>query len=151
MAIDARPGTIQKVSLPQSLFRYLGSDRLTMNRAGAMCCSIKGGLVILVVLALAACSSGSATGPSTTSATTTASATASSSVPQELRDVRYCEVIASVQSGSTVTSYIYNTLGLNDCPPGRWNALTEDEVNKEYGSQSAKLNGPRHWVIDSLM
>jgi hypothetical protein len=151
MAIDARPGTVRKISLPQSLLRCLGSDRLTANRAGVMWHAVKGGLVILVVLALAACSSGSATGPSTTSATTTASATASSSVPQELRDVRYCEVIPSVQSGSTVTSYVYNTLGLNDCPPGRWNALTEDKVNKEFGSQSAKLNGPRHWVIDGLM
>jgi hypothetical protein len=28
-------------------------------------------------------------------------------------------------------------------------SLTEDQVNQEYGSQSAQLNGPRHWVIDS--
>jgi hypothetical protein len=115
----------------------------------------KAGLVILVVLALAACSSGSATGSSTTPTPATASATASTSptpsTTQNLRDVRYCEVIPSVQSGSIVTSYVYNTLGLNNCPPGRWNALTENEVNQEFGSQSAKLNGPRHWVIDSLM
>ena len=30
---------------------------------------------------------------------------------QELRNTRYCEVIPSLQNGSTVTSYIYNTLG----------------------------------------
>jgi hypothetical protein len=28
--------------------------------------------------------------------------------------------------------------------------LTEDEVNQEYGSQSAELNGPRHWVLDPI-
>src|SRR6478752_2177413 len=62
---------------------------------------------------------------------------------QELRNVRYCEVIPSVQNGSTVTSYIYNTLGFNKCPPRKWNKLTEAEVNQEFGSQKAKLNGPR--------
>jgi hypothetical protein len=46
---------------------------------------------------------------------------------------------------------VYNTLGLNYCPPEKWNALTEQEVNQEFGSQSVQLNGPRHWVIDSLL
>ncbi len=154
MAMDARRGTVQNVSLPQRLFRYLGSDRLSVNRAGAMCWAIKGGLVLLVAFALAACSSGSATGPGTTSTPTTAAATASTSATpsfmQNVRDVRYCEVIPSVQTGSTATTYVYNTLGLNFCPPAKWNALTETEVNQEFGSQSAQLNGPRHWVMDSI-
>ena len=69
---------------------------------------------------------------------------------QELRNTRYCEVIPSLQNGSTVTSYIYNTLGFNNCPPGKWNKLTEAEVNQEFGSQKAQLNGPRHWVLDHI-
>ena len=69
---------------------------------------------------------------------------------QELRNDRYCEVIPSVQNGSTVTSYIYNTLGFNHCPPGKWKKLTETEVNQEFGSQKAQLNGPRHWVLDHI-
>jgi hypothetical protein len=73
-----------------------------------------------------------------------------SSAKQELRNDRYCEVIPSVQNGSTVTSYIYNTLGFNHCPPGKWNKLTEAEVNQEFGSQKAQLNGPRHWVLDHI-
>ena len=71
MAINARPGTVQEVSPPQGILRYLSSDRLSINRAAAMWCTVKGGLVVLVVLMLAACSSGSTTGPSTTSTTTT--------------------------------------------------------------------------------
>ncbi|MFN8620171.1 MAG: hypothetical protein U0869_26225 [Chloroflexota bacterium] len=67
-----------------------------------------------------------------------------------LRDMRYCEVIPSVTDGETTTSTVYNTLGLNLCPPLQWAQLTEDEVNAEYGSQSAKLNGPRHWVLDAI-
>ena len=71
-------------------------------------------------------------------------------VPSELRDVRYCEVIPSVSDGTTMTTYVYNTLGLNFCPPDLWRALTEDQVNQEFGSQQAKLNGRRHWVLDSI-
>jgi hypothetical protein len=101
-----------------------------------------GALVVLAALGIGACST---TSSGSTSSTTTTSAAG----PQEIRDVRYCEVIPSVQQGSTVTTDVYNTLGFNYCPPDKWNKLTEAEVNQEYGSQSAKLNGPRHWVIDS--
>ena len=67
-----------------------------------------------------------------------------------LRDQRYCEVIPSVTQASTVTTYIYNTQGLNLCPAAQWDGLTEDEANQEFGSQSAQLNGPRHWMMDTL-
>jgi hypothetical protein len=103
-------------------------------------------------LALAACGSaddnaaGNAAGRGTADAATTSTA---ASAPQELRDVRYCEVIVSEADGANVDTSVYNTLGYNLCPPEKWNALTEDEVNAEYGSQAAKLNGPRHWVIDN--
>lgn len=67
-----------------------------------------------------------------------------------LRDQRYCEVIPSVTQGSTVTTYIYNTQGLNLCPAAQWDALTEQEVDQEFGSQSAQLNGPRYWMMDAV-
>lgn len=89
-----------------------------------------------IAIALTACGATSAAGPQ--------------QPPSDLRDVRYCEVVPSVTQGSTVSTSVYNTLGYNDCPPARWTALTENEVNREFGSQNAKLNGPRHWVIDSI-
>ena len=73
------------------------------------------------------------------------------SVPAELRNVRYCEVIPVTREGRTLTSWVYNTLGLNDCPAAQWDALTEDEVNEEFGSIAAKLNGPRYWVVDKIV
>jgi hypothetical protein len=79
-----------------------------------------------------------------------ASSQTGQTVSGELRDVRYCEVIPVTRQGTTLTSWVYNTLGLNDCPATEWDALTEDEVNAEYGSMSAKLNGPRYWMIDKL-
>ena len=57
-------------------------------------------------------------------------------------------MIPSVQDGPTITTYVYNTLGYNNCPRNKWNALTEEKVNTEFGSQKAELNGPRHFVID---
>jgi hypothetical protein len=108
-------------------------------------------LAALAAAAISGCSSSpsspAAAGIHTAAAASTPAASASAA-PQELRDVRYCEVIPSVQDGSTVTTYVYNTLGYNNCPRAQWNKLTEDEVNTEFGSQKAQLNGPRHFVMD---
>ncbi|HEV3469239.1 MAG TPA: hypothetical protein VG148_07955 [Pyrinomonadaceae bacterium] len=72
-------------------------------------------------------------------------------VSRELRNVRYCEIIPVTRKGLKLTSWVYNTLGLNDCPAAEWEALTEEQVNEEFGSVAAKLNGPRYWVIDKLV
>lgn len=77
-----------------------------------------------------------------------ASTATSAAAPQELRDVRYCEVIPAMTNGNTIYSTVYNTLGFNNCPERQWKDLTTDIVNSEFGSQSSQLNGPRHWVID---
>jgi hypothetical protein len=65
-----------------------------------------------------------------------------------LRDARYCEVIPTVRTGDTITSSVYNSFGHSQCTGAEWDALTEQIVNQQFGSQSAQLNGPRHWVFD---
>ncbi|HEX6370752.1 MAG TPA: hypothetical protein VF006_17680 [Longimicrobium sp.] len=75
----------------------------------------------------------------------------SESTPRNLRNARYCEVIPVTRERNELTSWVYNTLGLNDCPECEWKALTEEQVNQEYGSVAAKLNGPRYWVINELV
>ena len=77
-------------------------------------------------------------------------AVASAAAGGSLRNQRYCEVIPSVTQGGSTTTYVYNTQGLNLCPAAQWDVLTEDQVNQEYGSQSAKLNGPRYWMYDQV-
>ena len=79
-----------------------------------------------------------------------APAAAGSSDTNNLRDVRYCEVIPSVVTGSITTTYVYNTLTFNRCPRGQWSQITVGLVTREFGSQSAQLNGPRHWVMDEI-
>ena len=105
-----------------------------------------------LIASTSACGSETSTRDATSGGGTTAAAPAGSGATETdgLRDVRYCEVIPSVTDGSTISTYVYNTLGQNFCPPDKWSQLTEDEVNEEFGSNSAQLNGPRHWVLDDI-
>src|SRR5262249_19727362 len=98
---------------------------------------------VAMAIAFAACGSAGKSAGSTATAGDQKS-------PAELRDVRYWEVIPSLPQGTRVLPSVYNPLGYNVCPPARWAALTEDEVTRAFGSQIANLNGPLHWVIDSL-
>lgn len=79
------------------------------------------------------------------------------SIVYNLRDVRYCEVIPVTvdKDTKTETLWVYNTLCLNDCPSQEWDALTNEKATLEYRRENpntvgAKLNGPRHWVMDRL-
>lgn len=77
-------------------------------------------------------------------------------VPKDVRDFPYCEVIPDTVSGGTTTEHVFNTLGFNACPSGKWKTITEDDVvdayNAAYGGKamSATLNGRRHWVMDTI-
>lgn len=70
--------------------------------------------------------------------------------PDDLRDVRYCEVIPAFRRGTMLTLEVYNTLGLNDCPADLWNALDEQDLSATYDAQAIKLNGPRYWVVNDI-
>lgn len=67
-----------------------------------------------------------------------------------LRDARYCEVIPTVRNGDTTTLSVYNSFGYSRCTDAELASLTEQIVNQQFGSQSAELNGPRHWVFDDV-
>ena len=67
-----------------------------------------------------------------------------------LRNYRYCEFVPEVRDGRTITSYFYNTLGLNDCPEDLWQAEDEDALIEEWDAETVQFNGPRYWVIDEL-
>lgn len=72
-------------------------------------------------------------------------------IPEDLRDVRYCEVIPVFKDGMTLNVEVYNTLGLNDCPADAWSKLDAEKMAAHYGAKIVKLNGPRHWVINKLV
>ena len=63
----------------------------------------------------------------------------------ETRDMRFCEILIVKESGVEV----YNTTGLNDCPPKLWNALDLEKLKKQFGALQVKLNGPKFWLMDT--
>lgn len=67
-----------------------------------------------------------------------------------VRDARYCEIIPVVRRGAHLLATVYNTLGLNECPAETWDKITEREMKKRFGALKVVLNGPRHFVMDSI-
>ncbi|HHF7344233.1 TPA: hypothetical protein ACPSKB_000635 [Legionella feeleii] len=64
-----------------------------------------------------------------------------------LRGNRYCEILLSP---TMFKMEVYNTIGLNDCPPKLWNKISVSSVKAETKAAYVKLNGPRYWVIDGM-
>ncbi len=67
-----------------------------------------------------------------------------------VRDARYCEIIPVVRDGFHLVATVYNTLGLNDCPATIWNTITEADMRKRFGAVKVLLNGPRHFLMDTI-
>jgi hypothetical protein len=67
-----------------------------------------------------------------------------------VRDARYCEIIPVARRGLRLVGTVYNTLGLNDCPPAVWEKITEAAMKKRFGALLVVLNGPRHFVMDAI-
>jgi hypothetical protein len=61
------------------------------------------------------------------------------------RDLRFGEILVVKQGGVEV----YNTTGLNDCPPGLWDALDLEQIKKQLGALAVRKNGPHFWMMDS--
>ena len=45
---------------------------------------------------------------------------------------------------------MWNTIGLNKCPAAWWNAFDAGDLAKELGDTLVLLNGPRHFLMDSV-
>jgi hypothetical protein len=106
-----------------------------------------------VALVGAGCGSGSSDGTTsadTAGTVTTDTSTAKTQQTSGLRDKRYCEVILVTQDKNDLTQAVYSTQGLNDCPEDQWKALDADKLAEENSVDSASLNGPRHWTLDTI-
>lgn len=67
-----------------------------------------------------------------------------------LYDVRYGEILLVHHVDGRFRADVWNTLGLNDCPPAAFAELDADAIAAEIGALVALKNGPRHWVLDAI-
>lgn len=67
-----------------------------------------------------------------------------------LHDARYCEIIELKGTLPSASATIWNTIGLNKCPAAWWNAFDAAELARERGATLVVLNGPRHFLMDSV-
>ena len=68
----------------------------------------------------------------------------------DMRGVRYGEVLAVYLRDGGLHAEVYGTQMLNDCPQELWETLDADTIAQEMEATMVKLNGPRHWVLDGL-
>jgi len=68
----------------------------------------------------------------------------------DVRGHRYCEVLPVYLRGLSLQAEVFNTLGLNECPAGAWDALTADDLRRQTGAVAVQLNGPRAWAMDVI-
>ena len=62
---------------------------------------------------------------------------------------RYCEYLFAKGKLPNLTATVYNTYGLNDCPPDQWAKSDPEALVKQEGALFMRLNGPRYWLIES--
>ncbi len=67
-----------------------------------------------------------------------------------MRGVRYGEVLAIFLRDDKLQAEVYGTQMLNDCPEDLWSTLVAEDIAREMGALFVKLNGPRHWMLDGL-
>lgn len=113
-----------------------------------------------LVLLTVACGSDTSTEDAHSSVTpaATAGATAAGTLTnadgwprvEGLRGERYCEVLLLRVIDARLNGEVWNTYGLNDCPPDAWAALDAGAIKTERGVVAALLNGPRYWLMDAI-
>lgn len=69
---------------------------------------------------------------------------------QNIRHVRYCEVLTVYRVNGELVAEVFNTLGLNTCPANLWAKMNADALKKQFGAVAVNLNGPRAWVMDEI-
>jgi hypothetical protein len=68
----------------------------------------------------------------------------------DVRGVRYGEVIAVFARDGRFEAEVFGTQFLNECPKELWDTLDPSAIAADLGALVVKLNGPRHWVIDGV-
>ena len=69
---------------------------------------------------------------------------------ENVRGLRYCEIIVVKGRFRNLKATVYTTMGKNDCPADRWNAIDFDKLKRELGARATVKNGPRYFLMDKI-
>jgi hypothetical protein len=68
-----------------------------------------------------------------------------------LHNARYCEILELRGTIPHARATVWNTIGLNTCPPAWWAGFDAGALAQARGDALVKLNGPRHFLMDSVL
>jgi hypothetical protein len=68
-----------------------------------------------------------------------------------LHNARYCEIIELRGAIPHARATVWNTIGLNTCPAAWWAGFDAAALAQARGDVAVKLNGPRHFLMDSVL
>jgi hypothetical protein len=63
---------------------------------------------------------------------------------------RYCELFLVRKQTGGFAADVFNTYGLNACPPAKWAAIDTTAVARANGALIVVRNGPRYWAMDRI-
>lgn len=72
-------------------------------------------------------------------------------LPAVLRNARYCEIVPIHVTLEGLKASVYNTLGFDDCPADKWDALTRRDLLRQFDTLAVVMNGPRHFLMDDII
>jgi hypothetical protein len=68
-----------------------------------------------------------------------------------LHNARYCEIIELRGTLPHAHATVWNTIGLNTCPPAWWAGFNAAALAHARDDTAVKLNGPRRFLMDSVL
>lgn len=71
--------------------------------------------------------------------------------PPDVRNARYCEILPLSVTVEGLKASVYNTLGHDDCPKDKWEALSAGELRRYFGVLDVVKNGPRYFLMDRII
>ncbi|HMS66430.1 MAG TPA: hypothetical protein PKD83_14395 [Ignavibacteria bacterium] len=74
--------------------------------------------------------------------------------PSELKNVRgkeYCELFIAYRNFKNYKVGIYNNIARAFIPDSDFEKMDIEELKKESGAKAVVKNGPRYWVLDSIL
>ena len=71
-------------------------------------------------------------------------------IQDDVRGVRYGEVLAIYHRDGRFEAEVFGTQFLNDCPQDLWETLDAEKIAADMGAIMVKLNGPRYWLLDGM-